>query len=130
MRNDEAAIVGIHGERAGDDDLARHLACLVEHVIDPRPVHGEQDSIRILRGLRRRAGPCPLPGFSCELLQLVLAARVAEHHLMAGARPDRAELATHQTGAQDANSHIRRNALQARSFLERFGIARALDRDL
>src|SRR6266576_5053399 len=107
VRNDEAAIVGLHGERAGDDDLARHLACLVEHVIDPRPVHGEQDSIRILRGLRRRADPCPPPGFSHELLQLLLAARVAEHHLMAGARPDRAELATHQSGAQDANAHKR-----------------------
>src|SRR3989441_1628314 len=42
---------------------------------------------------------------TCEPLQLLLAARVAEDHVVAGTREDRPELAAHQPRTEDANSH-------------------------
>lgn len=44
-------------------------------------------------------------GIRCEGLELLLAARVAEYGLMSGRRKDRSELAAHQSGTPNANSH-------------------------
>jgi len=40
-----------------------------------------------------------------ELLQLLLASRIAEDYFVAGPREDRAELTAHQAGTEDADSH-------------------------
>src|SRR6266481_3353542 len=93
----EVGVVGVHRERAADDDLARHVACLFQRVVDSGPVHGKQQRIRILRGLGWCASSRPALRLACEPLQLLLAARVAEYHLMSGACEERAELAAHQS---------------------------------
>src|SRR5438105_9548603 len=77
----------------------------MQHVLDARPVHGEQDRIRFLRGLARCAGARLALGVPCEHRELLLAAGVAEYHLMSGSREDRSELAAHQPRTQNANSH-------------------------
>src|SRR2546427_8122232 len=41
--------------------------------------HGEQDGVRVARGLTRRSGPRVSSRFSRELLQLLRGPRVAEH---------------------------------------------------
>ena len=64
MGDNELGIVGIHRQRAAYDDFARQVARLIQHVLNSGPVHG-------------------------NLLQLLLAARVAEYHLMSGSRKDR-----------------------------------------
>src|SRR6266404_4282072 len=63
-------------------------------------------------------------GVTRERLEFLTGAGIAEHHLVSGARPDRAEFPTHQAGAENADAHD----LEAGPFLERFGIARALHR--
>src|SRR5207247_2394716 len=105
--DDEPGVVGIHRERAADDGLARHIACLLQHVVDSGPVHGQQQHVRFARGFTRRAGPRVPLRLACELLQLLLAASVAEYDLVAGSRPERAELPAHQSRTQDANAHVR-----------------------
>src|SRR5262249_46221578 len=102
---DEFGVVIIHREGAGDDHLARQIACLIQHVLDSRPVHGEQHRIRFLRGLSRCAGPRLALGLPGEPLELLLAVGVAEYHLMPDSRKDGSELAAHQPGTQNANSH-------------------------
>src|SRR4029079_18034031 len=84
----------------------RQFARLFQHVLDSRPVHGEQHRVRFPRGLARRAGPRLARGVPCERLELPLAAGVAEHHLMARARQDRSELAAHQPGTENADAHV------------------------
>src|SRR5256885_13524489 len=71
------------------------------------------------------SSPCR-DGVARELLELPPTVRIAEHHLMSGARPDRAELPTHQAGPEDADAHD----LETRPFLECFRVPRTLDRDL
>jgi hypothetical protein len=88
-------LVIIHREGAGYDHLARQIACLVQHVLYSRPMHGEQHRVRFLRGLSRCAGPRLALGVPCEHLELLLAAGVAEYHLMSGSRKDCSELAAH-----------------------------------
>src|SRR6266568_1581462 len=101
----EVGIVGIHRERAGDDDLARHVACLFQDVVDAGPVHREQECVRFARGFSWRASLGVPLRLACELLELLLAARVAEYHFMSGARPDRSELGAHQSRAENADAH-------------------------
>src|SRR2546427_13280590 len=82
---------------SADDDLARHVAGLFQHVVDAGPVHREQECIRFARGFSRRASLGVPLRLACELLELLLAARVAEYDFMSGARPDRSELGAHQS---------------------------------
>jgi hypothetical protein len=105
MGGNERAIVGIHRQRAAHDDLAGEVARLLQHVVQSRPVHGQEERIRILRGFGRRAGARVLAGRSREPLQLLLAPRVAENHFMPGAREQRAEFAAHQSRTQNADAH-------------------------
>ena len=105
MRDDELGIVGIHRQRAADDDLARNIARLLQHIGESRPVHGQKERVRAPGGLRRRAGQRVAAGDSRGPLELRLAARVAENHLMPRAREERAELATHQSRAKNADAH-------------------------
>jgi hypothetical protein len=51
MADHKAAIVGIHRQRAGADHLAREVARLSQHVVHAQPVHGEEQSVSILRSL-------------------------------------------------------------------------------
>ena len=69
--------------------------------------NGQQQRVRFTRGVTRRAGPRAPLRLTCEPLQLLLAACVAEDHLMPGTREERAELATHQPRTEDANAHVR-----------------------
>src|SRR6266705_4111907 len=103
----QAGIVRIHRERAGDNDLARHVAGLFQHIVDAGPVHGQQERARFLGGLGWCAGSRLARRLAGELLELLLAPRVAEYHIMSGAREDRAEFAAHQSRTQDADSHFR-----------------------
>ena len=105
MGQDEFGVVIIHRERTGYNHLARQIACLTQHIVDSRPVHGEQYRVRFLRGLSRCAGPRLALGLPCEPLELLFAAGVAEYHLMSGSREKRPEFAAHQPGTQNANSH-------------------------
>src|SRR5439155_23811197 len=59
----------------------------------------------LLHRLGRRASPRLPTGVARELLQLLLAARIAEHHLVPCPREDCSELAAHQPRTQDADSH-------------------------
>jgi hypothetical protein len=59
--------------------------------------HGEQEGVRVLRGLARRTGAGRATSFPREPCQLLIAAGIAEDDVMAGARQDRAELPTYQT---------------------------------
>src|SRR5882762_1265663 len=93
----EVGIVGIHRQRASDDDLPREVPCLLQDVVDAGPVHCEQERVRFLSGLSWCAGLRLALGLPCELLELLLAARVAEYHLMSGACEQGAELAAHQS---------------------------------
>src|SRR5262249_29161602 len=105
--DDEAGVVVVHWQRAGDDHLSREITGLLQDIIDPRPVDGEQDSVRVARRLSRRPGsrrPFPLR-LAGERLELPFGPRVAEDHVVPGVREDRAELPTHQPGAQDADAH-------------------------
>src|SRR5262249_47014215 len=65
----------------------------------------QQYRVRFLRGLTRRTGPRVAFCIPRELLELVLAAGIAEHHLMPGSRKDRSELAAHQPRTEHADSH-------------------------
>ena len=49
---------------------------------------------------------CPPARIPCESLQLLLAARVAEDYLMPCTGEERPELAAHQPGTQNTDSHI------------------------
>jgi hypothetical protein len=71
---------------AGYDHLARQVAGLSRHVLDSRPMHGEQHRVRLLRGLSRRSCLDLALGAAGELLELPLAAGVAEYHLRACTR--------------------------------------------
>ena len=50
----------------------------------------------ILSGLGRSAGACLALGVPCQLLEFVVAPRVAEHDFMPGSCKDRAEFGAHQ----------------------------------
>src|SRR5437879_6484501 len=80
-------------------------ACLIQHVVDARPMHGEQKSVRVLRSLTRRPRPRMPFGILGKPLQLLRAACIAEHHLMPRAREEGPEFAAHQPRTEDANAH-------------------------
>src|ERR1700674_2702300 len=58
--------------------------------------------MRCLGGRTRSRVPARVAG---ELLELLPRARVAEHHVVAGASKNCPELATHQTRTKNANPH-------------------------
>src|SRR2546426_3155941 len=126
MRDDEARVVCVHRERAAHDDLARQIARLLQDVIDARPMHGEQYRVRFLRRLARCARPRFPFRIARELLELLLAVRVAEHHFMPRSRPDRAELAAHEPRTENADAH----GLKPRPSFELFRVAFPMYRDL
>ena len=76
--NGQRGVVRVHRKRARDDHCAGEVAGLLQHVVDSRPVHGQQQHIRIQGGLTRRARPRVSPRLSSKSLHLPLAARVAE----------------------------------------------------
>jgi hypothetical protein len=45
------------------------------------------------------------PCITSKPFQLIDASRIAEYHLMPGPREDRAELAAHQPGTENADPH-------------------------
>src|SRR5207248_9847154 len=100
----------VHRQGARDDHLARQVAGLSQHVVDPGPVHGQQERVRSLSGLSRCARPRFPFGVPRELLQLLLPAGVAEYHLMSGAREERAELAAHQSRTEKDRKSTRLNS--------------------
>jgi len=71
-------------------------------------MNGQQDDVRVLGCLTRGACPRIVTRAARESRELVLAARVAEDHLMSGAREERPELTAHQPGTQNPNSHATR----------------------
>ena len=93
VRNSKVGVVGIHRQRAVDDDIAGDIARLSQHIGEPRPVHGQYERLRMPRRLGRRAGLCIGAGVARKPLELRLATRVAENHLVTGAGEERAELA-------------------------------------
>src|SRR6516164_2239610 len=109
--DDEARVVDTHRQRAAHDDLAGKAARLLQHVPDPGPMDGEQQDVGAACGLARRARPGTPFRLARQPLELPRAARVAEHHVVPGAREQRAELPSHQAGTQDADAHPRDQAL-------------------
>lgn len=77
----------------------------MQDVVDAQPVHGEKQSVRVLRSFPRRARPRMSSGVLREPFQFPLSARVTEHHLMPGARKQRPEFTPHQSRTENANSH-------------------------
>jgi len=84
----------------------RQLACLLENIVEPQPVHGQPNRIRILRGFARRAGPRLAARLARKPLQLPLAAGIA-------GRPPRVPLARRSFLAsrpsdrtENAKSHV------------------------
>ena len=69
VAEDEPGVVGVHRQRAGHDHLSRQVAGLLQHVVDSRPVHGQQEGVRAparppsacppARSRRRRARASP-----------------------------------------------------------------------
>src|SRR5207249_5146049 len=78
-----------------------------QHVVDPVPVYGEQQDVRVLRRLARRARPRISTGIARQALELLPAVRIAEDHLVSGAGEDCPELPAHQARPQDSDSHGR-----------------------
>jgi hypothetical protein len=72
-------------------------ACLPEHVADARPVHREEEHVRLRRGIARRTGACVPAGVACQPLELLVVVRIAENDVVAGAGKDGPELAAHQS---------------------------------
>jgi len=69
-------------------------------------VHGQQQRIRMQSGLTRCASPRVPLRLSSESLQLSLAARIAEDHVVSCSRDDRPELGAHQSGSEDTDAHV------------------------
>ena len=67
---------------------------------------GHQQRIRIPSGLTRCPRPRVSPRLPTESLQLSFAARIAEDHLVSGAREDRPEFAAHQSRTENADAHV------------------------
>src|SRR5687768_11295894 len=74
MRDDELRILVVHGEGAGNDDLARDVASLLQDVVHAIPVHREQEHVGIPHGFARRSGTGTHAGLAREPLELLLAA--------------------------------------------------------
>ncbi len=113
----------VERQRAGYDHLAGEIARLAEHVAEVRPIHRQQDDVRIARRLGRRAGSCVVAGLARQSFQLLLAAGVAENRTWWPARAKGTELGAHQSRAEDADSHIPL-PLSGRSISEMLGVAR------
>jgi len=113
---DEIAVVVVHRQGAGHDHPARQISRLIEHLVNARPMHGEQHRIRLC-GLARFAVARLVPGVARQRLELLLASRVAEGHLVSGSREDRAKLAAHQPRTQNADPHATSPALLSDAWL-------------
>jgi len=104
VREHEVGVVRVHRQRTRDDDRAGQAPRLREHVVDARPVDGEEDGVRPLRGLGRRAGPGACR--AREARELALGAGIAEDHVVPGACEQRAELAAHQSRSENSDAHV------------------------
>jgi len=102
---DEVGVIRIHREGAGDDDLARQIAGLLQHIVHAQPVHRQQERVGVARGLTPRASPRVPLRLPCEPLQLLLAGGVAEDHLMSGMRKELSELAAHQPRTENPDAY-------------------------
>jgi hypothetical protein len=69
-------------------------------------MHGEQHRVGVGDCVSRRARPCTASGFLGQPLELLLAARVTEDHLVSGPRQDPPELASHQSRAKYADAQF------------------------
>ncbi len=78
-----------------------------QHIVDARPVNGEQQCLCAARRLRRRTGTSLPARVARQFFEFGLAVRVAEHHVVARSREDRSELATHQARTKNPNPHVR-----------------------
>src|SRR5205823_10301990 len=94
--DDERGVVVVHWQRTGHEYLAREAAGPAQHVVDAVPVNSEQQDVRVLRRLARRARPRVSTGIARQALELLPAVRIAEDHLVSGAGDDRPELPAHQ----------------------------------
>jgi hypothetical protein len=74
-----------------------------QHVINPRPMHGQQQLICIRCRLGGSAGACVVLSVACQPLEFVAAPRLTEYDFMSSSREDRSELSAHRT--QDTNVH-------------------------
>lgn len=101
----ERRVRGIHRQRTGDEDSSRQVAGLLQHVVDAQPVHREQHGVGASCRLGGRAGAGAATGGAGEPSQLAAAARIAEDHVVSGAREQRSERAAHQPRAEDADLH-------------------------
>lgn len=84
----EPSVGGVHGERAGDDNFAREIARLLKNVINAGPVNGQEQSVGIAGGFRRRPGTSVRSGVASEAFEFCFAACVAKRHVVAGAGED------------------------------------------
>src|SRR2546422_1756435 len=128
--DDEAGVAVVHREGAGDDDHAGQVAGLAQHIVHSRPVHAEQDRVRVPCCLAGRACARVCAGLACEGAQLLLAPRIAEDDFMPGPRENRSELSAHQSRTQNADSHATLLASATGPFLEVLRITSSLHRDL
>src|SRR3954470_13540214 len=103
--DDQTGVVRIHRQRARHYHLARYVTGFGQDIVDPRPVYGKKQSVAPPGLSPRRPGGSHTAGVTCQLLELRLAVRVAEHHLVAGPGKDRPELPTHKTRAKNSDSH-------------------------
>jgi len=106
----QRGVVRVHRERARENHFADEIASLLQHGVDVRPVHGQQQRIRMQSGLTRCASPRVPLRLSSESLQLSLAARLAEDYVVSCPREDRPELAAHQSATDDTDAQSRTSA--------------------
>jgi hypothetical protein len=91
----QGGVVRVHRQRTGDQYLSRDVPGLSQHVVEARPVDGQEQHVGIFGGLARRAGPCAAAGLTGEPIQLPLTAGVAKDDVVPGFREDRSELSAH-----------------------------------
>jgi hypothetical protein len=107
VRDRQGGITGIHRHRTGDEHLPREITGLLQHVIDARPVNGQEQHVGTFGGFARRAGRGAATRLTGEPVQLPLTARVTKDDIVPGFREDRAELSAHQTRIENSDTHVR-----------------------
>ena len=98
-----------HGEPLGEAEVKRLTAAAQARPGTKPTVRAWQDGkasgVGVLRRFPRGAHSRLCSGVARKFLQLVLTARVAEHHFVSGSREDRSELGAHQSRTENTQSH-------------------------
>jgi hypothetical protein len=89
------------------DQFSREITGLLQHVIDARPVNGQEQHVGTFGGFARRAGRCAATRQTGEPVQLPLTARVTKDDVVPGFREDSAQLSAHQTRTENSDTHVR-----------------------